>query len=76
MSKNTSKNKLLPFAVLDMNDLRIEIGQDNPKQSIVNASSNSVIKEIFIFFSSIVDFLFLYDYNAVQDMCKMHIKHI
>lgn len=49
MSKNTSKNKLFPFAVFDTSDLRMEIGQESPKQSIVKASISSVIKEISIF---------------------------
>ena len=42
-SKNTSKNKLLPLAVFEISDLRIDIGHESPKQSIVNASINSVI---------------------------------
>lgn len=46
ISRNTSKNKLLPLAVLDMRDLRMEIGHESPKQSIVTASINSVMKEI------------------------------
>ena len=43
MSKNTSKNRLFPFAVRDIQDFRMEIGQDKPKQKIVSASSKSVI---------------------------------
>ena len=48
MSKNTSKNRLFPFAVLDTIDLRIEIGHESPKQKIVNASNKSVIPAIVI----------------------------
>ena len=38
-----SKNRLFPFAVLDVQDFRMEIGQESPKQSIISASNKSVI---------------------------------
>lgn len=57
-SKNTSKNKLFPFAVFDISDFRIEIGQESPKQSIVNASINSVTSEISILIPFCIDISF------------------
>lgn len=54
--RNTSKNKLLPLAVLDKYDFLIDIGQESPKQSMVIASINSVISDKFItIFLSCID---------------------
>lgn len=38
-----SKNKLFPFAVREIQDFRVEIGQESPKQRIMGTSSKSVI---------------------------------
>ncbi len=38
-----SNTRLLPLAVLDIMDFRIEIGHDTPKQSNIKTSSNSVM---------------------------------
>ena len=63
----------MPLAVLDINDLRIEIGQDIPKQSIVTASINSVTKEISIFITLSV---LTYGVVSIIIKCTVYVKCI
>ena len=43
MNSPESKKRLLPFAVRETSDLRIDIGHERPKQKIVSASRRSTI---------------------------------